>query len=202
MRDDEPFDDSSGIELEHLEAEIPVLAGIATFTREARGLKWFSRLGEPIDQVSQALARSYLEGLGFPDVEVARIRTWDDAADAADLPDWDAAGWEAEEGMRASLTVDALEILREEALTIALQHLASELGPRMHQAATDAANRRGIEDESLIGAAAGSALRAAHGAALALAAGADHDHPFRRLFALYARGRWPIGIAGMTLNLF
>lgn len=196
------MDESDGIELEHLEAEIPVLAGIAAFTREAKSLKWFSRLGQPLDLETRALARSYLDGLGFPDVELARIRSWAEAADAADMPDWDAAGWEAEEGMRAGVTADALDILREEALTIALQHLAAELGPRIHLAATQAAEIWGVEDESLIGAAAGSALRAAHGAALALAAGADDDHPFRRLFALYARGRWPIGIAGLTLNLF
>ena len=60
----------------------------------------------------------------------------------------------------------------------------------------------GVEDVELLNAAAGAALHAAHGAALSLVAGADDDHPFRRKFALFTRGRWPIGIAGLTFNIF
>ncbi|MBX3489702.1 hypothetical protein [Parvibaculum sp.] len=198
----EPHLTISDSELMRLEEEIPILAGLRAFAEEAVHMPWFSKLGRPLDAETRALARSWLDGLGFPDAEVARLRDWSEAADAAATLDFDPVHWEAEEGLRASLSSDALERLSEDGLTIAMTHVSALLGERIGNAVRDAAAFWEVEDEELLNAAAGAALHAAHGAALALIVEADADHPFRRKFSLFTRGRWPIGIAGLTLNIF
>jgi hypothetical protein len=200
--EDEPHITLSDDDLDALEDEIPLLRGIRAFAEEAALVPWFSALGSPIDRETRAVARVYLDGLGFPDVEVARITDWADAAGAADGLDFDTAQWEAEEGLRADLAAEALDRLSEHGLTIALTHVSAVLGERVGAAAREAAAFADIDDEALLNAVAGAAIQAAHGAALALITEADPDHPFHRKFALFARGRWPIGIAGLTLNLF
>jgi hypothetical protein len=192
----------SDAELEALEAELPILAGLRRFAEEAVNLPWFTDLGRPLDKETRALARSYLDGLGFPDAEVARIRNWEEAADAAMTFDIEPLQWEAEESLRAALAAEAVDRVSEQGLSIAMTHVSALLGQRMRQAVGDAAHFWDIGDEGLLNAAAGAALQSAHNAALALIAEEDHDHPFRRKFTLFARDRWPIGIAGLTLNLF
>ncbi len=203
------FDEANGqhleisdAELTALEAEIPILAGLRSFAEEAANMPWFAKLGRPLDREVRALARSYLDGLGFPDAEPARLRDWTEAADAALSLDIDPAHWEAEEGLRASLASDALEILSEDALNIAMTHVSALLGEQIGIAVRNAADFWEVDDEELLNAAAGAALQAAHGAALTLIVDADDNHPLRRKFALFTRGRWPIGIAGLTLNIF
>ncbi len=203
------FDEANGqhpeisdAELTALEAEIPILAGLRSFAEEAANMPWFAKLGRPLDREVRALARSYLDGLGFPDAETARLRDWTEAADAALSLDIDPAHWEAEEGLRASLANDALQILSKDALNIAMTHVSALLGEQIGIAVRNAADFWEVDDEELLNAAAGAALQAAHGAALTLIVEADDDHPFRRKFALFTRGRWPIGIAGLTLNIF
>lgn len=185
-----------------LEGEIPILAGLRSFAQEAVNLPWFSKISRPIDKETRALARSYLDGLGLPDVEVARLRDWDEARDAALSLDMDTLQWETEEGLRAHLASEALTIISEEALTIALTHISSLLGEPLGVAIRDAATFWEVDDEGLMDAAVGDALRTVHSAALALVTGEEYDHPFRRKLSLFAHGRWPIGVAGMTLNLF
>ncbi len=199
--DDHDFE-MEGADLLALEGEIPILAGLRSFSEEAVHLPWFSQLSRPIDKETRALARSYLDGLGLPQVEVARLRDWEEASDAALSLDIDTAQWEAEESLRAHLAAEALMVISEEALSIALTHMASLLGERLGNAIRDAAAFWEVEDEGLMDAAAGDAMRTVHSAALALVTGAEYDHPFRRKLALFARGRWPIGVAGMTLNFF
>ncbi|MEX0837990.1 MAG: hypothetical protein WD034_00545, partial [Parvibaculum sp.] len=198
----EPHLTISDAELTRLEEEIPILAGLRAFAEEAVNMPWFSKLGRPLDAETRALARSWLDGLGFPDAEVARLRDWAEAADAAATLDFEPVHWEAEEGLRAALAAEALERLSEDGLSIAMTHVSALLGERLGNAVRDAAAFWEVEDEELMNAAAGAALHAAHGAALALIVEADSDHPFRRKFSLFARGRWPVGIAGLTLNIF
>src|SRR5690606_10505380 len=121
----------SDAELDELEQEIPILAGIRRFGEEAVNMPWFSKLGRPLDREVRALARSYLDGLGFPDAEPARIRDWVEAADAAMTLDIDPAHWEAEESLRASLAADALGFLSEDALNIAMTHVSALLSERI-----------------------------------------------------------------------
>ncbi len=200
--DDEPHITLSDDELEALEEEIPLLKGVRLFAEEAAAMPWFAEVGSPIAREDAALARSYLDGLGFPDVEVAGVMNWEDAGDAAASLDFDTAQWEAEEQLRAGLAADALDAISEEGLSIALTHVSAILGERIAAAVVEACELAGIDDEPLMNACVGAGIQAAHGAALTLIAGANEDHPFRRKFTLFARGRWPIGIAGLTFNLF
>jgi hypothetical protein len=104
--------------------------------------------------------------------------------------------------MRAGLADEALEQLSEEGLTIALTHVSAILGKRIGAAIREAAAFADINDEALLDAAAGAAIQSAHNAVLALIAESDADHPFHRKFALFTRGHWPIGLAGMSFNIF
>ncbi|MCA8930715.1 MAG: hypothetical protein KDC18_21875, partial [Alphaproteobacteria bacterium] len=62
-----------------------------------------------------------------------------------------------------------------------------------------------MRDESLQNAAAGMLVQAANGAALVILACDDEDeddpHPFLARWRLFARGRWPVGLAGTTYNI-
>jgi hypothetical protein len=189
-------------DLDALEEEIPLLRGVRAFAEEAALVPWFANVGRPLDREARALARSYLDGLGFPDADVARIAEWADALDAASGLDFDTAQWEIEESLRAGLAAEALERLSEHGLTIALTHVSAILGERVGAAVREAAAFAEIDDDELLNAAAGAAIQAAHGAALALITEAETGHPFHRKFALFARGRWPIGLAGLSFNLF
>jgi hypothetical protein len=59
-----------------------------------------------------------------------------------------------------------------------------------------------VENENLMNAAAGAAVQASHHAALVLAADVEEEHPLALKFRLFEMGRWPIGIAGSTFNIF
>ena len=61
-----------------------------------------------------------------------------------------------------------------------------------------------VEDMALVNAAAGALAQAANGAALVILAEAEDDqppHPFLARWRLFARGRWPVGLAGATYNI-
>lgn len=199
--DDEPYITLSDEDLDALEDEIPLLKGVRAFAEAATRIPWFVAAGEPLDRETKNAARTYLDTLGFPDVDVARVADWSDAADAAASYDYDTAQWEAEEGLRASLASEALEYISEDALAIALTHVSALLAERVGAAVREAAELNGIDDEELMNAAAGAAVQAAHGVALTLIAEAGEDHPFRTKFAIFARGHWPIGVAGLTFNI-
>jgi hypothetical protein len=192
----------SDADLENLEAEIPILAGLRMFAEEAVHMPWFSKLGMPLDREAKQIARDYLDALGFPDVEPVRVGNWEDAADAALSLDYDTPAWEQEESLRSDLMVRAQEQLSEDALSIALAHVSAILSTALRSAARDQAALWDIEDEGLSDAMTGAALAAAHGAALALIVDEEKDHPLHLKFALFARGRWPISVAGMSFNLF
>ncbi len=192
----------SDAELEELSLEMPALASLRDFARLLPDIPWFGELGTPLDQPTRAIALSYLEGLGFPDAGVATLSNWEDATTAAESGDWNSAAWETEEGLRAALSSDLLEVLSEEAFEIGFTYVAAQADEAVRNAAETAANNWGVEDMEIAIAAAGAAMQALHGAAIAVAAGAEDDHPFMLRFRLFERGRWPIGIAGLTFNIF
>ncbi|MDO8290815.1 MAG: hypothetical protein Q7T44_16490 [Parvibaculum sp.] len=189
-------------DLDALEEEIPLLRGVRAFAEEAALMPWFANLGKPLDRNIKSLAQAYLDGLGFPDASVARVTEWADALDAASGLDFDTAQWEAEEGLRASLAYEALERLSEHGLTIALTHVSAVLSERIRAAVREAAAFSDIDDDELLNAAVGAAIQSAHNAVLALIAEEDPSHPFHKKFALFTHGRWPIGLAGLSFNLF
>lgn len=205
MNDEHQLDsdpDISDIELEALEHELPVLALVRRFAETAARTSWFRTLGEPLDEETLAAARNYLDALGFPDAEIAQISDWTEAADAAASLDWDSEAWEVEEQLRAGLTSEALALLSEEALKVSLTTVALAVQDEARAAAEESAAIYDEADENLVNAAAGAALQAAHMAALVIASGTEEDHPLALKYRLFELGRWPIGIAGRSLNLF
>jgi hypothetical protein len=211
-----PVDDADLIETPDIPAlleEIPRLYRARAFADALKHTRLLQRLGEPLDKGDLALARRYLDSLGFPDAEAAPIESWEDAAEAAASHDLNAEGWEAEEQLRASATEAALAKLDEAALAAGLALVAEKAGEAAKEAVSEAAAMWDLEDTELLNAIAGAAVQAAHLAALALLAADDDDvaspdevdlldHPFMAKFRLFARGRWPVGLAGRTLNIF
>jgi hypothetical protein len=184
--------------------EIPLLYKARAFADSLNGPAFFARLGEPLDSRERALARAYLDGLGFPDAEPAPLGDWADAVAAAEALDRDPAAWEAEEMMRAALAERALERLGEEAISAAFTLVASKIGEMARSAAEASAALDDVIDESVINAAAGGLAQAANGAVLVLLAEAEDEtppHPFLARWRLYVRGRWPVGVAGATYNI-
>lgn len=184
--------------------EIPLLYRVRAFADSLNAITWFSRLGEPLDAREHHLARLYLDGLGFPEAEPALLGNWDDAAAAAETLDRDPLGWEAEEMLRTGLVSQALERLDEQAVSTALALVAQKTGDTARDAVEDAAALSDVEDLDLVHAAAGALAQAANGAALVVMAEAENDddpHPFLARWRLFARGRWPVGLAGASYNI-
>jgi hypothetical protein len=181
----------------------PTLRAVGLFAQTLPQVPWFHRLGELLSGDEAEAAHAYLSALGFPEAGPAEVGDWLEAEEAAGNRDWNGAGWEAEEQLRAALSVQAVEIIGDEqAVLVALTHVTSTASDAVHAAAAQAAARFGIEDEGLIRAAAGSATQGAYLAALVLAAGEDEDHAFAHKFRLFESGRWPLGVTGATLNIF
>lgn len=195
-------------ELDALERELPPLRRVAAFARGLDAIPWFANLGEPLTAGAKAAAAAYAEGLGFPDAEVAVLIDWDDAMAAAESLGWQGAAWEAEELLRAGMTERALAVLSEEALRFAMTLIAERLAEAAQSGMEEAAAIFDVADEAGRNLAIGAAVQAAHQAALVLiAAAGDPDldaenHPFAAKFRLFEYGRWPVGVAGATFNLF
>lgn len=194
--DDEEEDEGGG---EELGAD---LVAVGRLARMVKTIPWFAVVGDDLDADALAVARAYLEALGFPDCDVADVANWIDAEVAARNPDWNPEWWEAEEQLRMALLDEAVALHGDDALTIGLTHVSSTASEVVHAAAAIAAARAGMADEGLIRAAAGAATQACYQAALVLAAGAEPDHAFALKFRLFESGRWPLGIVGNTFHLF
>ncbi|MBM3570563.1 MAG: hypothetical protein FJX46_17625 [Alphaproteobacteria bacterium] len=186
----------------HQPGDFPELQAIARFVAGLEAVAWFGAVGEKLTADEAAAARAYLDALGFPDAGIGQVIDWDEAGDAAQNPELNSDWWEAEEQARMALIAEAEARLTGPELLSALDHVAQEAARIAGAAAVDSAARFGCEDEALVRAAAGAAAQACHQAALVLAAGAEPDHPFALKFRLYESGRWPLGVAGGTFNLF
>ncbi|MEZ5894280.1 MAG: hypothetical protein R3C58_14200 [Parvularculaceae bacterium] len=194
-------------ELEALERELPALARMRRFAAALERIPWFANLGEPLTPGARAAARTYTEGLGFPDSDIAILIDWDEAAGAAESVDWNSPAWEAEELLRADLTGRALELLSEDALNIGMALIADRVSEPAKEQMEQASFIWDVEEEDQKQLAVGAAVQAAHHASLVLIAAAHPDfiadeHPFTAKFRLFEFGRWPVGIVGSSFNLF
>lgn len=194
-------------DLDALARELPSLTVLRRFAGSLARIPWFANLGEPLTAGARAAGRLYLEGLGFPDADIAPLADWDDVAGAAESLDWNSPSWEAEESLRADLTGRALEFLSEQALSIAMAMIAAEMADPARESFEEAAALADLESDALEKLAVGAATQAAHQAALALIASAHPDfdapnHPFTAKFRLFEFGRWPVSVAGGSFNLF
>ncbi|MBI1391399.1 MAG: hypothetical protein GC152_01535 [Alphaproteobacteria bacterium] len=192
-------------EFDELAADLPGLARVGKFVRSLGGIPWFANLGEELTPGAHAAARAFADGLGFPYAEVAVLPEWEDAAAAAENLDWNTPGWDAEESLRADVTVRAAEVLSEDALRFAIAASADIVSTAAKTAIQEAASLSDLADDAMKDLAVGAAVQAAHEALLAIVATGESDdepHVFLAKFQLFEFGRWPIGIAGQTLNLF
>jgi hypothetical protein len=176
---------------------------VSRFVAAASSPFWFSAVGQPLRPGLKRDARAWLDGLGFPDATPIALRDWREAADAAESTGIDDPAFEAEEQLRAALTVEAVDLLGEDAVTVALTHVAAELGPAIGEAALNATRVWGLDDPGLVNAAAGAGVQAGHNAVLLLLAGrAEENHPFALKYRLFELGRWPVALIGSSLHIF
>ena len=192
LTDDDEFDE----EIEH------VVQSLTRLRHVIEQAHWFRRLGQPLGGEEQSLAQDYVEQLGFPGTWIAAVPDWEHAAIAAENPEINSEGWEAEEQLRAHLTSEAMMILGEQALADALEAITASAQPTIVAAVEAAANMWGVEDDAILEACAGAALQACYNAALVIAAEEEENHPCALKFALFEAGHWPIGIAGQSFNIF
>lgn len=161
---------------------------------------WFSRVGLPLSETDRDAAQDYLAALGLQGLGITLVV---DAAQAEKVirdPDWDTRWWAREEAERRRLTESASKkhgvqaVL--EALTLATEgHTETSLRQAM------AAQPIAPGGEALARAAAGALLMALHARALAKLARCGESHLFMRKYALFALGRWPLGVAHSALHL-
>ncbi len=185
-------------------SDYPGLQSAAQFAQMVAQVPWFSALGAQLDERELIVAEDYLLGLGFPDTSVLRVETWEEAADAADNPDWHNLSWDAEEQMRMGLFTDACGLYDEELVSLTLSHVTNQAAQVIEEAAIAHAHIDRIADEELVKAAIGAAVQGCHLAALVLAAEHEDEdrHPFAQKYRLFEFGRWPIGVVGGTFHLF
>lgn len=187
--------------------ELPHLYRARAFLESLSGLQLFVRTGERLSDQDKALARSFLDGLGFPEAEPAALLHWGEALSVAESLDNDPFAWEAEEQLRLGLAERAVTQTSEEAVQMLGSAAVAQVADIAKAQVMEVVPSHLLEDE-VQNALVGHATRAAHGAMLAVLAGADEpqgddpNHPLITLFALYRAGRWPIGLMGQTFNIF
>ncbi len=185
--------------------EIPHLMRAKAFADSLSAAPLFSRIGQKLDPADLDLSERYVQNLGFPHAEQARLVHLAEALGAAEASGEDPDAWETEEQLRAHLHMEALALTSEEGATALLQ-LVSGL-------ASDIARTTVMEhfehsphfDETALNAMVGHVVQSAHCMALAILSNMDEeqpDHPFILRWSLFNRGRWPVGIAGSSFNLF
>lgn len=207
MEFDDPFDpqepdlEAQDALIEELVERQPAIALIRRFASGASRAPWFARLGDPLSEEDFEAAQAYLAALGFGDATPARVSTWEDAIAAAESLDWDSEGWAREESLRAGLTSLALETLTEEEFEVVMSYVSSIVAPQIKAAADEVARLSDLEDPEILTAAVGAGIQATYAALLVLLAG-EEGHPFTHRYNLFLRGRWPMGVAGLTMNIF
>lgn len=164
---------------------------------------WFSCLGVPLAPAERWEVSALLREQGTaPDAEVVGIGSWWEAARTLQACDRDPCWWEWEENERERLWALAADRHGEVDLLRQLTETTDAQRAAIRAAAEAAALRDRVGDADLVRAAAGAALLAAHQDGLAELAGAASRHYFRRKLALFAAGRWPIGLCGERFVVF
>lgn len=160
---------------------------------------WFARVGLPLAGDEHAAIGELVDAVapeGSRDVLL--LKSWHDALRFVRASEFDSAWWDQEEQEREWLWTRAAEGRSESALLQDIVALSAGLVPQVRAAATAA----GAGDPAIVDEAMGSALLAAQQNALAELAGEPHGHRFRRKFALFAGGRWPLGYHAARFVIF
>ena len=177
------------------------LAAVRAFASAIPRGSWFAACGEALTAGEQADAAAYLAALGMPDITIAGVAGWREAAATTQSPAWSRAWWDAETRAQAELQRRAAARFGAERMLAALT-VVTEAAASLSGAASLAMSDAGIADPALTRVAAGAAAQACHQAALALAAAAGPGHLFAVKYRLFAAGRWPLGIVGDRFFVF
>ena len=196
----DPFEDDEEPELD--DAEEGATRLLVRLGRLAASLPWFERLGAPLSDRDREFGLAYCNGLGFPDADLNRLTNWDEAADAAANADWDTDAWEAAEQLRAALTTEACERYGEDFVQNGVQDVTGYAAGHIQQALKQVTSHWAIDDEELVNAAAGSAIRSLHNAALVLLGAEDENHALSYEYRLFELGRWPVTLTGRSYHIF
>jgi hypothetical protein len=163
---------------------------------------WFSLLGQPVGDDERHVIAAYLRGLGLTeDLPVEAVTDWSGARSIVTDAAWDRRWWDAEQREKQRLWQAAVAARGE---LFVLQSLSRTLDSSelVRRSAAVAAERGGCADMGLIAAAAASVSEALHLAELAALAGENELHPFHLKRALFAGGRWPLGILRERYRIF
>jgi len=182
------------------------LEALADFPDRLRTASWFSMVGDPLTVAERTDAADYLNPLGFANVALSEITSWEAAETCIKATDWETEWWDAEEKRRAALLVQAEERFGKLTMLEALTSISEQVSDRVHGAAALAATGGGIADQGLTRAAAGAATMACYHAAVeaaaSTAANTTNGKPFAAKFRLFAAGHWPLCVRGATFYVF
>ena len=170
-------------------------ARLAAFIAALPRLPWFDRVGATLTPEIVGHAETYVAALGLPACPIAPVASWREAAGIAQRPDWSRAWWQAEHEREQILQRQGAARCGLAPLLAALTDV-TEAAAGLRDRAAAALARADIDDETLAKVAGGAAAQACHQAALALLAGDGGDPAFAAKHALFAAGRWPLGVVG------
>jgi hypothetical protein len=174
---------------------------LAAFIAALPRLAWFDAVGTSLAPEVVADAETYVAALGLAPCPVAPVAGWRDAATVAQRPDWSRDWWQAEREREQTLHRQGAARFGLEPLLVALTDV-TEAAAVLRDRAAAALGRAGVDDEALARVAGGAAAQACHQQALALLADGVPGGAFAAKHALFAAGRWPLGIVGGTCFVF
>jgi hypothetical protein len=161
--------------------------------------RWFSRLGLPFDETEARLAAGYLDALRLPGTRNVAIATgWRDAEAIIRDPQSGAGWWEQEEAERKLLMWETQQRIGAQLLLEMLTSAVDGYAESTYACAMKSCDG----DEALAKVASGAALTSIHLRALALLAGRGELHVFVQKYALFAAGRFPLGMRRSTFTFF
>jgi len=164
---------------------------------------WFARVGLPLAPDEEAAVLELMRSVvPHATAAVTALASWQEVARLLRAAERDSTAWDQEEEEREALWVRATEQRTEDEVLRHLDAGIRGLDDEVRVAALAAIARAGVADAALASEATGMALLAAHQSALALLAGEGPDHRFVRKYALFTRGRWPLGYHSARFAIF
>ena len=166
--------------------------GVIAIAVDAR---WFARAGLPFCASEARLANGDVRAAGLDGfVGIAFAASWPDAGALMRSPHSAVGWWDREEAERKQLMA---EVARRVGMQPLLEALTSAVDG--HAESTYACALQSCAgDEALAKAASGAALGAIHQHALAMLACSADLHVFMQKYALFAGGRFPLGMRDTT----
>ena len=162
---------------------------------------WFVAVGAKVTPEVIAEAEAYVAALGLAPCPVAPAGGWREAAAIAQRPDWSRDWWQAESAREQTLHRQGAARFGLEPLLATLTDV-TEAASVLRDRAAAALRRAGLDDEALAKVAGGAAAQACHQQALTLLTDGEAGRAFGAKHALFAAGRWPLGIVGGTGFVF